>query len=61
MKFANFVCITTVSNKNRVKMSVLFTTVSCTNRGDMYFNFNIFIRVYEQALFVIKKIVGAEI
>lgn len=36
-------------------MSVLFTTVSGTNNGDIYFNFNIFIRVYGQTLFITKK------
>lgn len=47
--------ITTMSNKNSDKILVLFTTVSGTNRGDMYFNFNILIRVHGQALFVMKK------
>lgn len=48
-----------IGKKNCDKISVLFTTVSGTNLGDRYFNFNIFIKVYGQTLFVKKKIVGA--
>lgn len=47
--------IAAVDKKTRDNISLLLTTVSDTNCNDIYFNFNIFITVYGQIIFVTKK------